>query len=483
MSGTRARISGDDYQFLLVWIAAVQILDTEKDVTAVEFEIPGAGNVDDLVVHGANSPTAYHQIKFAVTPAAKPLDSDWFTTKRTDAGTSPLQKFCRSFRALNGPEMYLDTNRDIDPHDPLLRAVRGYDLALGPRLGGLAKPSAAGKKLAAWASHVDLEVDELLEVLNHLRLRTGESAYTMLRNETASLQMRAAGLKGDLNSVDVGIAIIRDLVKEGETRLDQETVGALVDKRDLRADDAEPALVIEQVVGYPFPEVPIAVVDWRAYFSDDFDGQRRRLSADYSWDDDLRPLVTHAVERVAATGTHRVRVAGTPRLSGWFVTGYECRHVRGLQVAAYAGPQRWTSDQPKGQATVIAAPPVAVGQGPDLAIAVSVSQMAGELAESYVRAAEIPVGELVEIYVDGAPDSQLVRGPDQARAIVEELYACIAAVHRDRKLHLFTAIPGPLALLLGHRWNRMPQTQLYDDRGTQADDGPGYDATFLLAGS
>jgi hypothetical protein len=45
-------------------------------------------------------------------------------------------------------------------------------------------------------------------------------------------------------------------------------------------------------------------------------------------------------------------------------------------------------------------------------------------------------------------------------------------------LHLFAAGPLGLSLLLGHVWNRMPETQLYDDLGV----GRGYAPTFRLAG-
>jgi SMODS-associated and fused to various effectors sensor domain len=46
------------------------------------------------------------------------------------------------------------------------------------------------------------------------------------------------------------------------------------------------------------------------------------------------------------------------------------------------------------------------------------------------------------------------------------------------RLHLFQAGPLGLALLLGHVWNRLPETQVYDDLGSSR----GYAPTFQLAG-
>jgi hypothetical protein len=46
-----ARLLGDDYQHLLTWLHAAQLVHRDPEVTRVELEKYGAGNVDDLVVH------------------------------------------------------------------------------------------------------------------------------------------------------------------------------------------------------------------------------------------------------------------------------------------------------------------------------------------------------------------------------------------------------------------------------------------------
>lgn len=478
-----ARLGGDDYQYLLVWTEAVKILDPQKDVILVEFEALDAGNVDDLVVRRSAGPGTYHQIKFAVTPHADPLDSAWFIKPTSKNGSSPLQKFCDSYKKLGSPQMYLVTNRPIAAGDPILTETSGHDALLGRRLRAEKPDSPAGKALAEWAEHVGLSVADLLEALDHLYVNAGSEPYTKLRSETASLQMRAAQMSGHPNAVDGGTAEVRDLVKTGVRKLAADDVKRIADERDLWAEDAETTLLIEQAVSYPWREAPTATVDWRPYFADDEEEKRRELGGGYSWEDDLRPLMRAGVEAIHATGVRRVRVTGSPRLSGWFLAGFEFRHVHGLQVAGYAGPERWASDAEMGDAHIEVAEPVILEHGEALAVVLSVAQMAANLAEAYIRDAKIPVSELVEISVAGAPDNQLVQGPEHARAIVQGFYGKIAELHQGRDLHLFMAIPGVLALLLGHRWNRMPQTQLYDDRGPQPTDGQGYDPAFLLATS
>jgi hypothetical protein len=43
------------------------------------------------------------------------------------------------------------------------------------------------------------------------------------------------------------------------------------------------------------------------------------------------------------------------------------------------------------------------------------------------------------------------------------------------RLHLFIAAPMALALLLGHRWNRIVPTMVYEYLSA-----PGYEAAFLV---
>jgi hypothetical protein len=43
-------------------------------------------------------------------------------------------------------------------------------------------------------------------------------------------------------------------------------------------------------------------------------------------------------------------------------------------------------------------------------------------------------------------------------------------------MHLFQSGPLPLAIMIGHLWNRMPRTQIYEDLGP----GAGYAPAFTI---
>jgi hypothetical protein len=71
-----------------------------------------------------------------------------------------------------------------------------------------------------------------------------------------------------------------------------------------------------------------------------------------------------------------------------------------------------------------------------------------------------------------------VAGPEEARGFADAAFDEIRELTRDviGTLHLFQFGPVGAALLLGHLWNRVPRTRLYDDLGH----GRGYTPTFLL---
>jgi CBASS immunity sensor of nucleotide second messenger signals len=73
--------------------------------------------------------------------------------------------------------------------------------------------------------------------------------------------------------------------------------------------------------------------------------------------------------------------------------------------------------------------------------------------------------------------NQSVAGPGQAVAYAQALRNAVRAqleTAPSDPVHLFLAGPGGLALLLGHRWNRVAPITVYEDLGP----GRGYVEAF-----
>lgn len=90
---------------------------------------------------------------------------------------------------------------------------------------------------------------------------------------------------------------------------------------------------------------------------------------------------------------------------------------------------------------------------------------------------ELPIGRLIVLSPPQGPRDNAVSGPADACALAVGIRD---AVRREvagySRVHLFLAGPMGLALLLGHRWNRIAPTTIYED--TQA---VGYEAAFTIS--
>ncbi|MFD0661295.1 hypothetical protein [Thermocatellispora tengchongensis] len=153
-SRSGVRRSGDDYQDLIAWVAALRVIQPEGEVTQLEMEINGAGNVDDVILRRPALGDRFGQVKWA-TNTALTVD-ETFMTAQTGRGTSLLQKLYGSFWQLHDPDrppiLELMTNRGLDPAHPLLGHVDGRTDLLVPYAADAPLNSAAGVQLQKWGS-------------------------------------------------------------------------------------------------------------------------------------------------------------------------------------------------------------------------------------------------------------------------------------------------------------------------------------------
>ena len=135
-SRSGVRRSGDTYQDLIVWGAAMRVIGPDSRFTQVEIEITGAGNVDDVVLCSPAG-ARYGQVKWATTTASQ-VDEQFMTTS-SGREKSLLQKLYASYRQLRAagqaPTLELITNRTLDSGHPLLGHVDGRSDLLMPYAG------------------------------------------------------------------------------------------------------------------------------------------------------------------------------------------------------------------------------------------------------------------------------------------------------------------------------------------------------------
>jgi hypothetical protein len=479
-SASGARLAGDDYQHALTWVHALKLLLVDGDVTKVKFEADYAGNVDDLVVHRVGQPTLYQQIKFVVSQK-HPLTHDWFTTPSRGMKRSPLQRFYESYIKLSSadqvpPEMALQTNRLPAAADPMLQLVSGTNCKLVPRLTAQAPGSAAGKVRGRWAEHLGITQEQLLSFLDHLAIRAGRSDLDDLQ-ERCAWAMRAVGLRSDVAAVLAGLGALRELIRTGVRELDAEAVEDVANRLHLLAEEPRATLLIQSLRADPWPETATASVDWVDLFEGEDAVSRRQLKNPSDWNGRLKSELADAVERIRRARIADVEVWGTMRLATGLLVGQQLSEVAGFRIAIPGREGEWSSAMRR-EPSGMAREELEIGQGQDLAVALAVSQAIREDVLSHIRECELPVSRLVVFTPAGGSSRHSVPSPESGLGLAGAISAALreeTSSHRAA-LHLFQAVPLPLAVMVGHLWNRMPMTHLYEDLGP----GAGYTSSFTI---
>ncbi|WP_217913844.1 SAVED domain-containing protein [Miltoncostaea marina] len=473
-SPSGARLSGDDYQHLLTWFHALQLLRKESGVTRVEFEVGYAGNVDDLVVHRRDKPTLYHQIKYVVAQA-QPLTHEWFTTPSRTGGPSPLKRFHGSYQALatesGPPEMVLITNRLVTHADPILRHLGGRDAKLVPRLALEASGSASGEIRKDWADHLGISEQELLGMLEHFAIKPGGASLEELRDMCRE-RMSAVGLRGLPDDVIVAVGMVRELISTGCRCLDPDTLREAT--RSFARTEREATLLIQAIDHSDSAESATEALDWVELFVGDSPALRRRLHDPRGWSDRLKPELDTAAGALRAAGYESVRLEGAFRLSVGFAAGDALPRTTAVRLSY----RDYDSHLTPGACPVEVAS-TELGLGDDIVIGISVSTDLTADATEYLQNAGIPAARFVNITPAVGPGQTSI--PDAAAGL-GFVYAAFEEIRRqvnglDGTAHLFMACPNGIAVMLGHLWNRVPDTQLHDDAN---DPGKGYFPSFHL---
>jgi hypothetical protein len=183
------------------------------------------------------------------------------------------------------------------------------------------------------------------------------------------------------------------------------------------------------------------------------------------------------VDQIRKARLTEVDVRGTMRLATGLLVGVQLSEVAGFKVAAIGREGEWSSTMPR-DAVTVEREWIDIGQGEELALAIAVSQPIRDDVVSYIRTRPLPVGKLVVYSPPGGPSREAVTSPEAGVGLAAAISSALregTSSHRAG-VHLFQAGPLPLAIMIGHLWTRMPQTQVYDDLGP----GSGYTPTYVI---
>lgn len=452
-----AAVRGDNYQYAIAWYYACRAL-TDPGVESVSVEDAGGGHFDDVVVRRLDGKEdQYLQVKSSNSGSVV-VDDTWLTTPATPTGQSPLQHYHRTWKSLAAVgrpfTLTLITNRGFDHEHPLLGALRdNYDSRIRvPDLKAASTRTAVGRYRDAWAEHLEIDVNELIDFLAVVRWE--QAGPDEAWRAHTKLAMRLAGLRDDDEAVEIGVAIMRELVMTGSGPQRTSDLRRAVDARNLLVTSAELTLAVNAIDRPASPDTAQITLNWVDRFGGDDPFYRYQTDDPADWVTLFPADLARAREALQAYRARRLFITGASRLSSHFMVGHEFADVRGWVLSVQQRGQRWTTDAaPQAGVTARVLSDEVVSGGTDLAVALSLTNdISGDVTD-FVRN-RLPVGRVLVLGPEDGPGLSAVESNEWLVSWINDVRDTIRRAARDvDRIHLFMSGPAAAALLLGHRWN------------------------------
>jgi hypothetical protein len=479
-SPSGARVAGDRYQWLVAWHACLTVLHdvaagASNPAVSVDVEADDAGNLDDVVVRRRRPPHSYKQVKYAVD-SHTPVNGSYLTAPSKAGGPSLLAKIAAAWQRLTATgdpvELAIITNRAPDPADLLISGRDARTRLLLPRARAGGPASVRGKARAAWAKAASLTEAELLDLLAVLDFDLARDRMHL--EETVKLTMFAAGLRSDDLALAAGADWVAEQVVAGQREFALDAIQDAVTNRGLRAGPTRTIVSIATLAPDRLAAQAAHAIDW----VDRFDGPdayaKRRPKPPATWQQ-LQADIQGIPAQLGAAS--HIAITGSLRLAPAFTVGAALRMVTSTDIAVMQRGTPWTSDAPYTTPITPTCAEYAIGQGDDIAIAIEIATTMTADVQTFLQDRQIPVGRLVVLGPPGGPRDNAVDGPEHACALAVGLRDHARHAARDHPwVHLFLATPMGLSLLLGHRWNRIAPTIVYEDLAAL-----GYEAAFTIS--
>ena len=479
LSASGARIRGDDYQHLFAWYQALRGIARGSNVSKIGIEDPNAENADDVTVYMENGKREYYQVKSSVD-ARKTAGINWLT-ESSKAGSSIIRGFYKLWaREQDGPEfkITLMTNRLPSADDSLLSMRDGRDGAVTRHLQNARPESKIGIIRKNLAEHLGITETEVVKFFHDLRFMLGITDNVL--TDWVEERMSIAGLRHDKNAVMQGAAIVRGWVTEGKREITPDELRHAIEPLRQPGDTPTASLLIQMIDRGPVPEDTTIVIDWLDLFPGDEPRVRRQPSDPDLWNGRFRPELKQAAQDLQSHEHAHVLVKGHMRLPTWFAVGVELGKTAGFEVSSFQNQVDWSSvgglsSVPIKHVTTI------LELGRDLAVGIALATDPSPEVLTYLRDRQISVEEYVCIQPTSGATNQAIGNTAEARGWaykVRDLIRNLVREYKPSKIHLFLAGPHGAIFLLGHLWDRMPRTQLYEDLGSTK----GYAPSYLIPG-
>jgi hypothetical protein len=491
-----ARLSGDDYQHLFGWQAALELLMPKRRLWRVTVEDALAGSVDDVTVQhevGTSIPDEFYQYKYHVDQRGEYSSKSLIEHKPGES--SLLEKFWRTWQILRARDpqreviLHLVSNWTWDTKDKFKSCIDGRDNSIKEDFFTASPRSDLGKIRKQWQDILKADDASFRAFIGCLRFRLGFDCSDELEKRVAE-RMENLGLKSDKAALLVAAGIVRGWVKSGRQELSKDDIERTLREHDLLLpDESEQGVTVylTTIKVQKFEIAPDHVLDWRNYFAGDQSAKGHELINPVDWNDLLLPEVRRLEAKInEETECRLIRARGLARLSAWFAFGFTFSEVARYTIEVDQNGKLWRTDaSPNAEFRVMVDNNGSTdgelidGDGKTVAIGISVTGPLNEDVRKYLSGRMEKVAALLLLRPERELGRECLRDDGDVVALVDGVKALTRNFVKKwgaEKLLLFYFGPLSGACFIGHRFNAVcREIQVMEDQQ------PGYSPSFLLS--
>lgn len=441
-----------------------------SNVVKIGIEDPDAGNADDVTIYKSNGLHEFFQIKSSVD-GRESANVSWLMQLSKAGGPSIIQGLFNIWKQHNASGSKLKitffTNRPAAADDNFISLRDGKDGTVAKRIKEAKPKSEVGRLKQQLVTHLNTTEEQLLNFLNDLGFKVGR-LYNELR-EDARILMFSAGFRYDEEAITLGESIVRNWVTDGKRCL------AITDiKHEIKGllcigELPSASLLVQAIDQDLMPETATIALNWVGYFDGD-EPRMRRIPRDSTlWNTKFRKEIQEAAKLMRSRRETRVLVRGHMRLPTWFTIGVELGRTVGFEeVVSFQGNVPWSSKGVVDEYPIEVACNNKFSDKNEMAIGIALSVDPSKDVINHLQKTPNDIGRYICITPTVGVGNTILKNDKQVRQWaynVRDMVRNIAREYQPSKIHLFLSTPHGAALLLGHLWDRMPPTQLYEDLG------------------
>lgn len=482
------RLNGDDYQARHFWHHALDLLDPNSGVESVAYEWKEAKSFDDVAIvydpprgqsHKRPLQRHFKQVKWQTTRASRFGYNDLVDPSFINASAISLLERLHQAKRTGGPSTRysLVTTARIADEDPLSELVSTEDgvLRLDKLRVGKGPTSKMGRVRKVWREALSLSTDdELIAILEDFAVLDGQPDMEAMREVVTT------------KAKSVGIHLPRPSAAASDFRFD--SLAREMIKRDIQIQDrdtlvqflAEAGISVAPTVWSPaaFRHVAIRSFDRLATdisdFNDEdvlslldfFDG--RYLRAEQNWQSIDQQVSSFLSRRAKSMQAMRLTLDAHATLA--FASGRVLHMKSGirpeLEQNGRKGPEIWhAEDGSNTGSSSFEFRSEKLGQGRDLAVAISIARPTADDVKAYVSFNAPSVGTLLNCMLPAGPNQSGVSGGQHAAALSDQVAARVRelrAKYHIETAHLFVSAPNSFLFYLGQQAQAIGQHQMYE---------------------